>query len=160
MVMKIKNQMKVFNKLLKGIVEKATDKEVMKEVGHRAVEQIKRRTKLGKDTKDSPLKALKPSYREQRKKLDLHARGRPNKSNLTKTGELMDSLEVTDVKPRSVEIGVSGQRSDGGDNADVGYWVEKNGRKFMGLSPKDKIKITKFYDKIVKDLTRKANNKR
>jgi len=160
----MKTQMLRFTKRLQGIVENASSKEVMKEVGEQAVRLIGQQAKLGNDyLTGGKFKPLSGSYVEkrQRNSSDLHARTRPRKSNVTATGQMIDSVKVSKIMERSVEVECSGSRSpsafDSGKltNAEVAYYVEKAGRHFLGLSDKSIEKIRKFYDRIVKTILRR-----
>ena len=167
--MTISADMSRFTRLLRGIVKESTSKAVMREVGENAVEIIKRRTKLGKDVDDKPFKQVSEAYEKRRRKVQLDARATrtKQKSNLIASGQMIDSIEVTDVKARSVEIGAKGGRKksplDGGNvsNAEVAYYQdERQGRKFLGLSEKNKQQLQRFYKRIVDKLARKANKKK
>jgi hypothetical protein len=182
----MKTQMLRFTKRLKGIVENASSKEVMKEVGEQAVRLIQQDARKGNDYKGGKFKPLSADYMKKRAqaggkkkppfgnpkltwkepnlknyKQDLHPVARPRKSNVTATGQLIDSIEVSKIMERSVEVECSGSRSpsafDSGklSNAEVAYYVEKAGRHFLGLSDKSKEKIRKFYDRIVKTILRR-----
>jgi len=160
----MKTQMLRFTKRLQGIVENASSKEVMKEVGDQAVRLVQQQAKLGNDyiTGGKFKELTSDEYIEKRKAYSeyLHPRTRPRKSNVTATGQLIDSIEVSKIMPRSVELECVGTREKspfGGakTNAEVGYWVEYNGRHFLGLSDKSREKIRKFYDRIVKTILRR-----
>ena len=165
--MALDKDMSRFRKLLRGLVKDAAGEAVMREVGEQAVKVIQQRTKIGKDQDDRPFKKVSDQYEKRRRKvtLDPRATRTKNKSNLIASGQMIDSIEVTDVKPRSVEISAKGGRSKtplGGNrnNAEVAYYVEKAGRKFLGMSEKSREKLAKFYQRIVSKLVRKANRKR
>jgi hypothetical protein len=160
----VKTQMLKFTKRLKGVVENASSKEVMQEVGNEAVRLIGQQAKLGKDYKSgNKFKSLSSSYIQKRQKnaSDLHKRTRPRKSNVTATGQMIDSLKVSKVMEKSVDVSCSGSRYESAfdngklSNAEVAYYVEKAGRHFLGLSDKSKEKIRKFYSRIVRTILRR-----
>lgn len=122
----------------------------MKEFGEEAANMIRLRTRLGygvaSDYGDKErLKPLSQSYKEQRKKEKLSNETSPGRSNLTKTGELLDSIKVKSVGPNSVNVGPTGRRTDGKSNEDVADAVAKNGRPFNNLS---KVEYKRIRDSI------------
>ena len=159
----IKTQMTRFTKRLQGIVENASSKEVMKEVGEQVVRLVRQDARKGNDyLTGEKFDKLSAGYRKKRTKYEdyLHPTARPNKSNVTATGQLLESIEVSKTMERSVELECVGTREKspfGGakTNAEVAHWVEYNGRHFLGLSDKSREKLLKFYDRIVKTILRR-----
>ncbi len=70
---------------------------------------------------------------------------KPEKSNLTLTGQLLKSLNSL-VKPRArtVEVFVEGRRDDGQTNAAVANDLASRGRTFLGLDKKGVTRIRKM----------------
>jgi len=160
----IDGQMFRFTKLLRKLVEDAVSPKVMEEVGEETKRLVQQQAKLGNDYTGGKFTKLSGPYKEKRDKYshDLAPRTRPKKSNVTATGQMVDSLEVSNIQKRSVELEASGKRYaspfGGGkkSNAEVGYWVEYNGRHWLGLNGKTQKRLTLFYDRLIKALTKKA----
>lgn len=136
--------------------------EKMKGFGKFAAEMIKLRTRLGSGVardgaEKSKLKPLAESTKDQRGYMqdrgELNKRTNPGKSNLTRTGQLLDSISAKSASRSKVTIGPSGARTGDGKrkltNEEVGRYVEKGGRPFNNLS-KTEIKRTK--DLIAKEM--------
>lgn len=76
----------------------------------------------------------------------LSATTSPTKSNLTRTGQLLDSMSAKGATKTTVRVGPDGTRDDGKSNADIGEYVSKK-RPFNNLSEiesgrvKDKIRL-------------------
>jgi len=165
MAVDIKKQMLKFKKQLTGLVEDSTSKEVMTEVGEEAVRLIKQQARIGKDYKTGQkFKPLSEEYIEKRDEYSdyLDETARKSKSNVTATGQMVDSVKVTKVGPKTVEVAATGTRSaspfGGGNisNAEVAFYVESQGRHWLGLSKKSKARIENFYKRIVNGLIRKS----
>jgi len=157
----VKGQMLRFTKLLRKLVDDGSNDRIMKAVGEEAVRLVQQQAKLGNDYKGGKFKKLSPEYVEKRRRYsnDLHQRTRPRRSNVTATGQMLDSLKVSSIRARSVELECSGSRRKspfGGarTNAEVGYWVEKNGRHWLGMDEKTRKKLVRFYDRLVRALVR------
>jgi hypothetical protein len=164
------------NKLLPAI--KSTDQ--MRKYGEQAASMIKLRTRLGYGVgqdggEKSSLKPLAKSTIEVRKgnlaffkspstgkpipykpdkngagNVQLHPETRPSKSNLTRTGQLLDSEGVTAAGYGSVKVGPSGSRTDSKlTNQQVAKYVTDGGRPFNHLS---KVEIKRLQDAIKKQL--------
>lgn len=108
-----------------------------------------------------PMKPLSPGYIEQRQKMQsgaasrsnskslkghakrdaVHAAGglypetTPSKSNLTRTGQMLNSVDVKSVGTGRVTVGPTGSRSDSEhSNAQIAEFQEAKGRSFNKLS--------------------------
>ena len=109
---------------------------------------IGKRTRLGKgvDENNSPQKSLKKltskKYIRQRfldkKRGGLSAQTRPAKSNLTRTGELLNSLTGKGLGTRKATIYPVGKR-----NEKVTKWQEDQGRTYLRLSRPEINKLTR-----------------
>ncbi len=58
----------------------------------------------------------------------------PKKSNLTRSGQLLDSIAGKNPTTRTVHVGPTGQRDDGKTNQKIGEYVSDAGRPFNNLS--------------------------
>lgn len=121
-----KNDFSKFTANLEREIRKVTSREFLQRLARMASDIIYKRVKSGKgvnslsqkDPTKVSLKALSASYVEQRKKRKLGKFGSPGKSNLTLTGELLESIvfEVTrngfqlkfpDTQHRQARIAIS-----------------------------------------------------
>lgn len=111
--------------------------------------RIIRRTLLGKDIDNNPLKKLSPNYIKARKKMSLGSDAKPNKSNLTLTGEMLSSIEG---KRSGNVFTFFFSNSFANDKA---RWAKEGGRPFFGLSETDKkgltVKISSIFRQILRD---------
>jgi hypothetical protein len=111
--------------------------------------RIIRRTLLGKDIDNSPLKKLSPNYIKARKKISLGSDAKPTKSNLTLTGEMLSSI---DGKRSGSLFTFFFSNSFANDKA---RWAKDGGRPFFGLSETDKkgltTKISSIFRQILRD---------
>lgn len=131
----------------------------MRKIGEVAADRIKLRTRLGGSVADdggtkSKLKPLKnstvKSRARKRKSGDLHGDTSPKKSNLTDTGQLLDSIKVIEpVTKGAVKIGPKGSRREGGTNELVAVYAESMGRPFNHLS---KVEIKVLQRELQKEL--------
>jgi hypothetical protein len=149
----------------------------MKKFGDEAAEIIRRRTRLGYGAKENAerekLKPLSDSYKAQRagkiafatgphgvypykpeQKPNLHPHTTPTRSNLTNTGQMLDSLGSTKVKEGSVTVDVQGQRKDGLSNKQVAEYVSLQGREFNNLTPKEQRQIEQIIEREIKKIVR------
>lgn len=121
-------------------------------------EQIKKRTRLGKDNKGEKFKELSPEYKKYRSKYksSLSFQTRPNKSNQTFTGQMVDAFIVTAKNTMSRILFVAGfneNRDDGITNSEVYFENTLKGRDFMGIAPFELSGLRKFIrDKVRKIL--------
>ena len=168
MGLSVKDQMLRFTKMLRGVVEDAGSKEVMTEVGEQAIKLVQQQAKMREDYTGGNFTKLSRDYIERRGELGVHPRGRTDKSNVTASGQMVDSLKLAEVMARSVTIEAAGMRKrtpyDGKKgklktNAEVAYWVEKNGRHWLGLTEKSKVKLQKFFERIVTSMVRRQDRK-
>ena len=130
--------------------------------GNLAIKRIQARTLKGSGVQQTgqlfgrakKLKPLSASYKKQRRrnssKLSSHAT--PNKSNLTFTGQMLESLKLTKINTRngSFKIEPKGKR-----NKDVAGFVDEGGRSFLGLTTGDVTAIRKEYQSTFSKLVRR-----
>lgn len=137
------------------------NKSLLKKMGLAAVDIVVTRTRKGFGVKKTggnrkKLKALSKGYIARRKMSNLHRTTSPRKSNLTFTGQMLESVKVLrSTKKSSFSIGPSGRRSDGKRNADVGRWVSDQGRPFMNLGRLEIKELSKIMRSQMKDRLQK-----
>lgn len=164
---KIKGLDKFKDTLLKAIDEVRKPSN-MQAIGEETARRIKVRTRSGKsvtanDTQPVPLKKLSDNYvlqrKKDKKKGKLADSATPRRSNLTRTGQMLDSLSVTSKKHGSVKVGATGNRKEGNTNKNVAGYVSDS-RPFLNLSTPEINGITKLIrekldEQIKKLLTKK-----
>lgn len=124
-------------------LSKGTSQSKMQELINFLAGEVKKRTRLGYGV-DSPganrkgLKALSPNYIKKRrldkKRGRLHPDTTPSKSNLTRTGQMLNSLQGKAQSGRKGIINLKASRNDGKTNPEIAGYNEEKGRKFMNLS--------------------------
>ena len=143
---------------VKKVIPEITKPAQMRKYGELAAGMIKLRTRLGSglayDGADKQkLKPLKPSTVERRKSLKekgrLSGETSPRKSNLTQSGQLLDSVQVTNAGVATVSVGPRGGRDDGLTNQKVAEHVTDAGRPFNSLS---KIETKRLHDEVKRNL--------
>jgi hypothetical protein len=171
---------KKFKDLMKGdLLKKALTTKNMSIIGKEAVNIIWKRTKDGKGLTENssggnlkPLDKLSPSYKEFRKgkvafftapqghvypshknitKPQLGIHGTPTKSNLTFSGEMLDSLEYKATKDKAT-IDVTGAR-----NKKVAGYVVEGGRPWLGLAKKEIKLLTAKFREIMREIVSRFN---
>lgn len=156
--------------------KRATDKRVFKELGELARLILYRRVKSGygvnkiptsKDEKVDKAKLLQLSspyirYRERLKSRGFKFGdfGKPTSrlSNLTLTGQMLDSLKVS-LSINGFVLEISGTRSDGESNDNIATWVQEQGRPFFALTDPEVKIIEKEYQKYLRILASNFNRK-
>lgn len=152
-------------KKLEKTVAESIKKAALVDVGVFARDLIVKRTRLQygvkKDFgKKEKLAKLSPNYIKRRKMFEgLSENTRPTRSNLTFTGQMLDSI-VSTAKTGIIEIKPTGRRNDGKRNADIARYNEEGGkgrpkRIFMRISQLEFNQIVRFYRKTFGDLLRK-----
>jgi hypothetical protein len=151
-------------------IEKALNdvvgKKAMIAMGQFARELIVKRTRLGYGVEDNfaprkKLGALKASYVKQRSMFEgLDSTTRPKKSNLTRTGEMLESLESKYVRKGLVLIEPKGARNRKValyNTQEVTYanGYTKPARIFNRVSDNEYRQILRFYRKTFGDLLKK-----
>lgn len=162
------NSVKQFAKIIKKLeksVKEAIDKSALVDVGRFARDIVVKRTRLGYGVdrdfaQKKRLARLSPNYVKRRKMFDgLSQNTTPTRSNLTLTGQMLDSIE-SNVKRGIIEIKPTGRRTDGKRNEDIAIYNEQGGRNrpkriFMRISQLEFKQIVRFYRKTFGDLLRK-----
>jgi len=154
-----------FTKEIKKVIGLSTSRKNLTRYGNIAVKRIQARTskgfgvartgKIGQRKKG--LKALATSTVNRRKRSKLHSSTSPGKSNLTFTGQLLESLKVKKINPRkgSLVISPEGRRRDGLANFEVAGFADEGGRPFIGLTREDLNIIRKEYQSTFSKLVRR-----
>jgi uncharacterized spore protein YtfJ len=145
-------------KFFQSVLKDVARKEFLETVGQEMRDRIKTRTRLGKGVEAkgataSPLKKLSPGYQERRTRLkeagELSTKTTPKKSNLTKTGRMIDSVKYQVTSDNKVEIFVSSdQERKVKANADLG-------RKFLNFSDLDQKRISDLIKQRIREVLRK-----
>jgi hypothetical protein len=148
----------------------ASNNSMLKDLAQFAIDMIIKRTRLGYGVNESrssnskkssglkkvKLKTLSEKYKKFRKGSDrLSNLTKPNKSNLTFTGQLLKSMQIIKIGRGSVVIGPKGIRDDGKANEDIGEYVTDKGRPFNDLYDLEQGKLERFYRKTFGDLLKK-----
>lgn len=143
-----KVDMKKFEKDMTKILNEVQKPQNMKEIGQIAADRIKVRTQLGRGVDvdggpSVPLSKLKDSTKKSRKRKkelgDLSGLTSASKSNLTQSGQMLESIKVLKFSQGSAIIGPAGTRDDGKKNVDVAEYAEdgssnRSPRRFLHLS--------------------------
>lgn len=148
---------KVFDDIEKTFNSTLT-KTKMRRLGKEAVKIVRRRTLLGKgvtfvsddNKKNKKLKPLSPSYKKFRKRFKkkggLSTKTKVGKSNLTLTGQMLKSLQVSTRKKKSFVLLTSGPRKNSKyTNEDIARFVSEQGRPWLDLSNLEQKKLARFY---------------
>lgn len=155
----LKPAQKAFEKALAKVLDPSN----MRKYGKMAADMIKLRTRLGygvetDGSEKGRLKKLTDYTIEKRKEMKkkglLSSETSPGRSNLTATGQLLDSLGVTSTGVGFAIVSPHGTRDDGQKNEDVGASVTFNGRPFNNLSQTE---IKRVNDELRDDLEKIAN---
>lgn len=160
----VKNQVDtLFRKINASLAVAAKNPAQMTALAEFAIQLIVKRTRLGFGVTESlgtrsPLKRLSTRYVKQRKMFSaLDTTTRPQKSNLTLTGQLLRSMQITARKSGAIYIGPSGQRDDGKSNRKIAEYQMAQGRTFNRLSLNEYNQIVRYYRKSFGDLLRKRS---
>lgn len=175
-----KINMSKFNRDLERVISDFEKPASMKELGEVAVDRIVTRTRLGKGVETAggaptSLKALAQSTKDSRKgkvafattkdgvvfpytpkeKPELSKFTTPGKSNLTRTGQMLDAMRVISVKTGSVVLGFKPDRKDSDKtNAEIAGFAEKD-RPFFNLSGPELSGIQRFIRDRIDELLKK-----
>lgn len=154
----VKKDLNDFETRLAQALKKLASPEVMQQIGDKAKKLVYDRTVAGYGVQDNTddikpkkkLIKLSKSYIRHRasKNVKLHPRTTPSTSNLTLTGELLDSLKAI-VSTGKVTISVSGKR-----NEKIKGYVEEQGRPFNNLDTQSFKQLQAFVADILKLLTK------
>lgn len=161
------NISKIFKKINSALVDAIKPRE-LEPVARFAIDIIVKRTRLGYGVSaqfgaKSPLKKLSTRYVERRRRFGLDNLTAPKKSNLTLTGQMLQSMDIIKAQPGTVVIGPTGNRTPIGNekkvttNAAVAFYQEKQGRVFNRVSLLEYQQILRFYRRTFGDLLNKKH---
>lgn len=148
---------------LKAAVNDARRPDVFRHLGQLSIKLIVRRTRLGYGVPDHlaskrRFTPLKDNYVKQRKKSRLSSLTSPKKSNLTRTGQMLDSMKILRQTSNSVIIGPSGTRSDSrSSNSEIAQYNADRGRVFLNLSDLEYAQVFREYRRVFGDLLKKRH---
>lgn len=145
---------------IKALIEGVIKKNTMQEVADLAKSLVVNRTNRGfgvktPEGKAERLKALSASYKRKRRRLkasgELSAQTTPAKSNLTKTRQMLDSVDAR-ASTAKAEVFLKNERAK--EKAEL---QANEGREFMNLSKNEVKKVKKLIeDKIINDIKKKG----
>jgi hypothetical protein len=150
---------------MEAIKDRVGRKEFMLKIGEQIKTLVYGDTKSGKGVEGetaTTLTALSPMYIQYRRK-KAKSRGftagrffNPSKSNLTFTGQMLESLDV-DARQNFVKVYVRDtKRNDSRlTNSFVAEKVAENGRPFMGLTKRNKRTIDKEVERETRAIVRR-----
>lgn len=152
---------KIISRIESAIKDTVSNKE-KKKVAEFALNVVVKRTRLGYGVKENfgkkeKLAKLKDSYVDKRKKFTgLSSLTRPKKSNLTRTGSMLDSMKAK-FQGKTIVIAPTGKRNIEaalGNSQDVTYsnGYTKPARVFNRVSQLEFNQIKRFYRKTFGDL--------
>jgi len=155
---------KKFTENIKKELKKATSPSVMRALSEFALNLIVKRSRLGFGVsknfgEKSKFPNLSDDYIKQRRRFKgLSFTTSPSKSNITRTGQLLLSMQVTVVKQGSFTIAPTGQRTDSRlSNKDLAEILAKKNRVFNRLSQLEYNQLVRFYRRTFGDLLKKRN---
>jgi hypothetical protein len=142
----------LFDRLQKS-VDDSISKSSMDDIGKALVEIIRVRTRLGygvgatgdQRQKLKPLSLLYREYRRKNRRL-MSPQATVNRSNLTFTGQMLDSLDVVSSKKGALSIAPTGTRKGGLKNLTLARYVAEQGRPFMSLSNNELKQLSRIID--------------
>jgi len=154
---KTSKDFKEFSAQVKEKLKELYSAKNMKDLGKEISNIIRIRTRLGygvavPEGDRFKLKELTDKYKELRRQLDLDSNTTPSRSNLTRTGQLLESIDVITVSEGQVTVGPKGSRSEGGTNEQVGKYVAEQGRPFNNLSRAEVKQVVQLLQKRLSDL--------
>jgi hypothetical protein len=134
---------------LKNLLPETINKAMYEELGATAAVVIKERTRKGQGVATpqgnlEKLKALSPKYIKRRQKMrNLSSETTPSKSNLTKTGDMLDNIKSKATSSQAT-VFIAGKK-----NNDAAKYGEKD-RPFMNLSKSEYNKLVNFIKEKIK----------
>ncbi|MBK7380567.1 MAG: hypothetical protein IPJ03_16550 [Ignavibacteriales bacterium] len=149
---------------LKSIVENVVTRDDMEIILVKARDIIYRRSKSGKgitsEKNGSEIKfpSLNEKYVQLRKNKILGPFGRPNLSNITLSGELLESVTYRVISNKQGIVYVPNDNRADGDLTNkqlAEILATKKDRLFMGLTTKDERILDAFINRLVRDKLRR-----
>lgn len=152
---------------LRGAIKDVVKAEALKPLADEAIRLIVKRTRLGYGVggdgdERTRLAALSSSWIAQRARYAdaglLSDFTTVPRSNLTFTGQMLDSMQLIRIAQGRIVIGPKGYRTDplsrGISNEQVANYVAKAGRVFNNLSRLEQAQLVRFYRRTFGDLLR------
>lgn len=150
----------IFNRINKALKEAVSNKE-MNELATFSLSLIVKRTRLGYGVNKQfgskkKLKPLSEKYKNFRRKFaGLAESTTASKSNLTLTGQMLESMDVIKAKDGQIVLAPTGTRSGVGrrlKNVTVAEYQADQGRIFNRLSQLEYNQVLRYYRKSFGDL--------
>lgn len=152
--MELEEFLRKFIKNIDKAVDESLSKKNMARLAQNSAERIERRTRSGKGVKfhnsnETTLKSLQGSTIGIRKRLEeaglLDIRTTPIKSNLTRSGQLLDSIKGLSQRKATGRITFNPTRNDSKNNQQIVTELEKGGFNFFKLSKKELLSLVNDY---------------
>lgn len=162
-------QLQQFKAKVEKAVKESISPNVMRILGDFALNLIVKRSRLGYGVEENfgprfKFDKLSPNYIKSRKKFrGLSSTTSPSKSNITRTGQLLLSMRVTEAKEGKFRIEPTGTREKEGKtkkvltNKELAEILAKKNRTFNRLSQPEYQQLLRFYRRTFGDLLRKRN---
>lgn len=160
-----KNQLKLDNitKHINKSFDKVLDKKTTKKLGESLAQDIVKRTRLGfgvintGENKHKLLPLSEPYVEKRRvdaRNGKLSSRTTPRKSNLTKTGQLLDSIDGRGKKAQfEVYLKKENRTDTNTTNSEIVFHQEGQGRPFIHASRLERKRLNrKIFDLLIKEL--------
>jgi len=150
---KVKAQItQILNNIIKDVRSQVA-KQRMQLLANEALRLILERTRAGFGVKDSggrisKLKKLSPkyvAYRKRNRRL-LSSTTSPETSNVTFTGQMLESLKVQQAANGRASIRAPGKHKSGPSNEKIVLYLAGQGRVFLNLSKTEVDKLLYFYE--------------
>jgi len=151
--MSYKKDIKALGDAIRSTLEKSFAASQLKPAGKFIVDTIYKRVKAGGGVTDDKsdnaarksLKKLSKNYIEQRTRYPSQgAFFSPNRSNLTRTGQMLDSMNFKVTKGKLTIFIPSSKRDDGLSNSEVAGYVRKDRPFFTLTVPEQRIVFRKI----------------
>lgn len=149
---------KIFARL-NQVLKDAVDPINIVPVAQFTIDLIVKRARLGYGVSEDQgdkfqFPGLSSKYKKYRTKFpDLSDTTSPTKSNITLTGQLLDSVQIVTQRTGQIIISPVGVRRDGKlDNKVLAGYLAEKGRPFMYVSSLEYNQILRFYRKTFGDL--------
>lgn len=163
MSVQTKNKIRNLFDRIEKTLETSISREFLRPLGQYALDLIVKRTRLGYGVEKPfgskfSLPSHSPKYIKFRKKFrQLSETTAPTKSNLTLTGQLLESMSLTDHAGSNTKgsllIAPTGQRSGGRlSNKKLAAILAEKGRTFNYISQLEYNQVMRFYRKSFGDL--------
>ena len=81
----------------------------------------------------------------------------PKKSNLTRYGDMLNSIRAKYLGNGRAEVTITGSDSDGVSNADKARWNEEKGRKFFSITKNERLQLARFIRERIDILIKSTN---